>query len=873
MPKPRSVRQGAALILGLLVLATSPSQGAAPDAKLASEAPDPATIRRYGPAYRYPRAGWIVVHVEGAPYERGYQHGRLLAEEISDYIKTLAGKRSPSDPDAAWRAARTATNALFLRRYDPELLEEMKGTADGAAAAGAKFEGRPIDFLDIVTVNSEIELDFLEDALEATPTGLEGKVFREPPDGTPSTPAPEHCSAFVANGPATADGKIVMGHITMFSLYFVRHFNVWLDIKPEKGHRVLMQTYPGGVQSGMDYYMNDAGLIVAETTIRQTGFNVDGQPLASRIRRALQTADSIDGVVAILKQGNNGLYTNEWLLADTKSNEIAMFELGTHKSKLWRSSRDEWFGGTTGFYWGCNNPKDREVRLETVASPAGKPSNLVYRPSDRDRMWLKLYDAHRGKIDESFGFKAFTTPPLSAFSSLDAKFTTTERANRLETWAVFGPPLGRTWDPAPADLKRFPGCQPLVSNDWTLLRADAVPAAAPVVVEHAELEGGKERDPALARVSLKGQPSSTRRGTVPVDFPEANAPPAPADLSGAPHPPAWHGTVLPASDADTWLAAGFADYESIVARENANQARARAAGRPVTRAERDALALARFAAYSRYRTAVARSGHEAPLNETKSDLRDDAWYQVAAGKGTLLLDALRHEIGDRPFVTLMDRFGREHAGKPVSTAEFRDAAIAAAPSGTRDLNPWFDRWLTQTGLPREPEGGFWSVDTFEADLDRTLIVYGTLREADAQREAAQRLQRFIQRKWSNVAVPILSDRDASPSELEGKHLLLVGRPASNTVTARLVSQLPVRFEAGSFVLRGETYGHPLTSLIVAGPKPGDPRSEIVVFAGLSAEATWRCVEQVGSRDAGPAEAIVSAAGREPQRLVVEPASK
>src|SRR5262249_61581170 len=44
--------------------------------------PDPKSVQWYGPAYRYPQAGWIVLHVEGQPYERGYQHGRLMAPEI-----------------------------------------------------------------------------------------------------------------------------------------------------------------------------------------------------------------------------------------------------------------------------------------------------------------------------------------------------------------------------------------------------------------------------------------------------------------------------------------------------------------------------------------------------------------------------------------------------------------------------------------------------------------------------------------------------------------------------------------------------------------------------------------------------------------------
>ena len=104
-----------------------------------------------------------------------------------------------------------------------------------------------------------------------------------------------------------------------------------------------MQSYPAGIQSGLDYYLNDAGILVAETTIAQTRFDGTGMALASRIRKALQYADSIDQAVAILKKDNNGLYTNEWLLADVKTNEIAMFELGTKKSKLYRSKNKDWY--------------------------------------------------------------------------------------------------------------------------------------------------------------------------------------------------------------------------------------------------------------------------------------------------------------------------------------------------------------------------------------------------------------------------------------------------------------------------------------------------------------------------------------------------
>src|SRR5262245_30852205 len=301
--------------------------------------PDPQSVQRFGPAYRFPQAGWIVLHVEGAPYDRGFQHGHLLAPEIAGYVRCFAQQQSATAPADGWNNTRTLVNALFLRRYDQEFLEERKGIAHGAADAGAKFEGRAIDLTDIVAINCWMEIETLPGALEATPTGLEKMRFKKPQPQKMPEPPMGHCSAFAATGPATKDGKIVFGHITMFGLYPGNFFNVWLDIKPAKGRRVLMQSYPGGIQSGMDYYQNDAGLLVAETTIRQTRFNDKGQALASRIRKALQYSESIDQIVEHLTKDNNGLYTNEWLIGDANTNEIAMLQLGTTKHHLSRSSK------------------------------------------------------------------------------------------------------------------------------------------------------------------------------------------------------------------------------------------------------------------------------------------------------------------------------------------------------------------------------------------------------------------------------------------------------------------------------------------------------------------------------------------------------
>jgi len=116
--------------------------------------PAPTAVATYGPAYRYPVGGWIYVHIEGQPYERGYQHGHLMAKEIPQYMERCAAELDPKNKNKSWNLARTTAAALFLHGFDQEILEEMKGIADGASDAGARWEGRAIDLTDILVVNT-----------------------------------------------------------------------------------------------------------------------------------------------------------------------------------------------------------------------------------------------------------------------------------------------------------------------------------------------------------------------------------------------------------------------------------------------------------------------------------------------------------------------------------------------------------------------------------------------------------------------------------------------------------------------------------------------------------------------------------------------
>jgi hypothetical protein len=839
----RSLRIPLSSVLLFVVAAAARADGpTAADFK-----PDPKSVQRYGAGYRYPQAGWVVLHIEGEPYERGYQHGRLMAPEIAGHVRCFAAVRSPKSPEDGWKHTRLLTNALFLRRYEKEYLEEMRGIADGAAAAGAKFQGRPIDLLDVATLNAWPEIETLDGALDALPVGLEGQRFAKAQPQAMPDPKPMHCSAFAATGPATKDGKIVFGHITMFSLYPSNFYNVWLDVKPSKGHRVFMQTFPAGIQSGMDYYFNDAGLLCSETTIRQTKFDITGQALASRIRKALQYADNIDKAAEILAEGNNGLYTNEWLLGDTKTNEIAMFELGTHKTRLWRSSKNEWFGDTPGFYWGCNNEKDLQVRLETIAGTNDRPRNIVWHPSDRDKKWVELYKAHAGKMDVNFGKLAFTTPPLAAYSSLDAKFTTTDMAKELKTWALFGPPLGRTWQPTFEERQRYPEVQPLVSNPWTVLHAQ--PPAK---------DDGKGPKVVDVKGTLEPAPTPEQRRR--------------REGARTVAEPAWRGTLLPKTDADVWLAAAFADYEPIFSHER--RLKEQATDGKLSDHDREALAVDLFAYRSRYLAAVVassrylagvRASEEVALSKIRSQHDRDEWYRIASGKGVLLLHEVRKMLGDDKFADMMDAFGRDHAGKQVTTTEFL-AHVAKWPNGSNSAEV-LAHWFNNGGFPGHNASSVFTVHSFHRELEQTLIVYGTLDEVYTNREAAEALQDAI-RKGPNITVPIKADKDVTDADLKDHHLLLIGRPDSNRCVARFQAAVPITFGSRSFTVGKECYAHANSAVLAAGENPLNPRYSIVVIAGLDAASTLRTASALVGGGVREAEVVILPNGERPRNLVV-----
>jgi len=407
-------------------------------------------------AERHERDGWITLRVHGSPRAMGFQHGYLLAREISSAL-VAARKDWEYNSGMSWAWLVEHGGSMLLPQIDSASIAEMDGIVEGLRAAGVTT-GRE----EIITYNGIIELDGYW-----WPSVKESLNVRTPDR------LRQMCSSFIVTGSMTPDGGIVLGHNTMTS-YISADCNIILDIQPEAGHRILMQGTPGWIHSGTDFFITDAGLVGSETTIGGfAGYDVNGIPEFVRFRRATQAASSIDEWCTIMRKGNNGGYANAWLIGDINTREIARLELGLRHVALERTK--------DGYYVGSNIAENIQIlRHET------KSSETDIRISDVARRvrWKQLMRQHKGKItldlakqfegehfdtylgQERLGARSLcahwdyettdpTEPPYDPSGTVDAKVVDSQMAKNMSFAARWGSGCGTPFD-APAFLAQHP---------------------------------------------------------------------------------------------------------------------------------------------------------------------------------------------------------------------------------------------------------------------------------------------------------------------------------------------------------------------------------------------------------------------------------
>ena len=433
-------------------------------------------------ANRHEKSGWIYLHIEGKPEERGFQHGYLLAKEIKEALMEMSEVwHYQTALDWQWLVQRSAR--MFNPKIDPENMAEMDGIVEGMKAAGVLTTRD-----EIVAYNGATEF-----------MGYWWPMVKDTISPSSPDPKKESCSSFIATGSMTSDGGIVLGHNTMSSFYYPL-CNVILDIIPDKGYRILMQSVAGLIHSETDFFVTSAGLVGSETTIGGFfPFDEKGIPEFARMRHATQYASTIDEWCKIMKTGNNGGYANAWLIGDINTNEIARLELGLKYIGFEKKKE--------GYFVGSNVAEDlRILRFETKTSEMNIKNSSVAR---RVR-WKQIMRDNTGKINLELA-KAFeadhydtylntSTPdmrtlcshpdldpdiygvdiPFSPWGTLDGKVIDSKMAKQMSFSARWGSACGTPFD-AKAFLAKhlqFDWMNGLLKDrptqPWTLFKAGEV---------------------------------------------------------------------------------------------------------------------------------------------------------------------------------------------------------------------------------------------------------------------------------------------------------------------------------------------------------------------------------------------------------------
>ena len=326
------------------------------------------------------KGGWIVVHLAGTPYQIGFQNGYLTAQSAYFFMQIDLGPTGSAD-----RKASEATAARYVWPKIPAAYrQELQGITDGVKAAGYP----KVTLWDVVAANDWAD--------EPAYSQLSGNSVSKAATRSRATKRRAlrkgGCSAFIATGRATADGRPVMGHNTWSPYDENFMYNVMFYVHPQKGYRFSYQSAGGQIWSGQDWYVNSAGLMLAETTLADSTYSPKGTPIFVRARAAAQYDKTVAQAVATLRTGNNGAYSSEWLVGDS-TGQIASLQLGNKAYDL-NTTRDGFFG-SSNFDWG------KHTRAEEGSN--ADPWDASNEDYARYVRWTQLRKAHSGQIDFSVG--------------------------------------------------------------------------------------------------------------------------------------------------------------------------------------------------------------------------------------------------------------------------------------------------------------------------------------------------------------------------------------------------------------------------------------------------------------------------------------
>lgn len=312
---------------------------------------------------------WKVVHIEGAPFERGVQHGRALYKELKRVLYVLPfviAKQFNVSIDKYITICKKEVKAIIKSDF-PEFYQEIEGISKGAKQMGVTMS---VD--QIIAWNCFLSMTEYFNNYESEP---------------------QRCSAFIATGNATTTGEIVMAHNTHCDLVSGSLYNIIMYVTPKEGFPFVMQTAAGFIASGTDFFITSNGIVGCETTISGLTYKPSFHqkyPYFCRLRHAMQYGKTLDDYERIMKEKNAGDYPCSWLFGDIYSNEIMLCEIGHNITSVKRTKN--------GIYFGMNSAIDETLRKKETDDDSYYDISQSS-GARRKRLYNLLYRKHYGKLN------------------------------------------------------------------------------------------------------------------------------------------------------------------------------------------------------------------------------------------------------------------------------------------------------------------------------------------------------------------------------------------------------------------------------------------------------------------------------------------
>jgi len=257
------------------------------------------------------RHGNIVLHLKGTPYEMGYQHGKLLRDEIQDSTVPLFADPISSVPKYR-RLPRWMRSLLLIYLevtiYAPiedntprDYLEELKGIADGSG----------LEYRTVFIANFLSDMNMI-------------MVPRRIKDAQGDFGLTAGCTSFAASGSATEDGKLVFGRNTDYSgqARWVRHQSV-VFYQPRDALRYAKVSTAGLLKCNSA--MNEKGLVIGGHFMGFSGGDPAGISFTVLENEIMRNATGIDDALKILRDSPRGGAFG-MVIADGKSGRAVAIE-------------------------------------------------------------------------------------------------------------------------------------------------------------------------------------------------------------------------------------------------------------------------------------------------------------------------------------------------------------------------------------------------------------------------------------------------------------------------------------------------------------------------------------------------------------------